>query len=267
MSGEAVTGRFMLGTATVMVGPQANLQSLGVAQSLGMMKNVTFKGSPKFTDLSQGVKNSLIAQVMTGNDLMMDAEMFEYTAANLAYAMGLDGSAYTQTAVATTATAALAAPTAPALTSAVLALTSAIGIVVGQWLAIHVNPLDQIFVRKVVSVSGLNVTVSSGLPVGLPLGAKVEVVNMVPAGSRLDQPYLCAKVVGQLADSSWITVLVAKVRVTSGLSLAFKTDSFDHMPLQLTCFDLLPTDANYSLFQDAVTGDVVKAMIFSTPTA
>lgn len=250
----------MLGTASISIGPMAELQSLGVAESLGLAKNVALKSTPKFTDLSQGVQNTLVASVMTGNDLEVTGEIYEYTAKNLAYSLGLDGSTFIQAASSTTLTA------ATALLSLVLAVTSATGITAGDWVSVHANALEQIFIRKVVSVTLLDVTVSSGFPVVIPVGAKVQVVDMVPAGSRLPQPYLACKIIGQIADGSWITILLGKVRVTSGISLAFKTDGFDSIPFKLTVFDLVSTDPNLGLFTDATTGDVVKAMIFSTPT-
>lgn len=263
MAGEAVTGRFMLGTATVMVGPMANLQSLGTANSIGLVKNVTLKSTPKFTELSQGVKNSLIASVMTGNDLAVSGEMFEFTSANLANAMGLDGSTYTATATTTTTDGAVSTATA------IIPVASTTGFVVGNWVAIHVNALDQIFIRKILSVeAGISLTMTGTFPgntVALASGAVVELVEMVPAGSKIDQDYLAAKITGQIADNSWITILLGKVRFTGGLNLAFKTDNFDNMPLGFSVYDLLPSDANYALFTDATTGDVVKAMIFSTP--
>lgn len=264
MAGEAITGRFMLGTATVMVGPMANLQTLGTADSIGLVKNVTLKSTPKFTELSQGVKNSLIASVMTGNDLAVTGELFEYTSTNLANAMGLDGSTYTATTTETTVD-------APVTTStAVIPVAATTGFAVGNWVAIHANTLDQIFIRKILSVqadTSLTMTgVYPGDVVALASGAKVELVEMVPAGSKVDQDYLSAKIVGQLADNSWITILLGKVRFTGGVNLAFKTDNFDNMPLGFSVYDLLPTDANYALFTDAATGDVTKAMIFSTPS-
>lgn len=263
MAGEAITGKFMLGTATVMVGAQADLLDLGVAQSLGLMKNVSFKTTPGFTELTQGIKNSLVASLQTKNDMMVDAEMFEYTSRNMTYGVSLDGSAVTAAVNSTTTTAALTATGGPPVhTPAVIPVAAATGISVGTYLAIHVNDRDQIFIRKVVSIATLNITVNAGLPVNVPSGAKVEVVNMVPLGSTKDNPYLAAKITGQLADNSWVTVLLPKVRVTSGMSLAFKTDNFDNIPFQLTVYDLTADDPNYALFTDA-SGATSKAEIYS----
>lgn len=262
MAGEAITNKFMLGTATLMIGAQADLHQLGVAQSLGLLKNVSLKTTPAFTELSQGVKNSLVASVQTKNDMMVDGEMYEYTAKNMTYAVSLDGSAVVPAANSTTSTAGLTTSGSPALTPAVIAVASATGIVAGAFVAVHADARDQIFIRKVVSVATLDVTLNAGFPVAIASGSKVEVVNMTPLGSTKDNPYLSAKIVGQLADSSWVTVLLPKVRVTSGVSVAFKTDNFDNIPLQLTVYDLTPADPNYAFFQEA-DGNVMKAMILT----
>lgn len=263
MAGEAITDKFMLGTATVMVGAQADLHNLGVAQSLGLMKNVSLKTTPAFTELTQGVKNSLVASVQTKNDMMVDGEMFEYTAKNLTYAVSLDGSVVVPAANETTTTGALATSGGPpAMTPAVIPVASATGMTAGKFIAIHVDAKDQVFIRKVVSVASLDVTVNAGLPVAVASGARVEVVNMTPLGSTKDNPYLSAKITGQLADGSWVTVLLPKVRVTSGVSVAFKTDNFDNIPLQLTVYDLVSTDPNYAFFQEA-DGNTMKAMILT----
>ena len=262
MAGEALTGKFMLGTATVSVGAQADLFILGTDQSLGLMKNVSIKTTPGFTELSQGVKNSLVASIQTKNDMMVDAEMYEYTSKNLTYGVSLDGSSVAAATVSTQVATALAAPIAPALTAAALVVDSATGITAGKYVAVHANSRDQIYIRKVLSVATDTLTLSSGFPVAIPLDAKVEVVNMVPLGSTRDNPYLSAKIVGQLADNSWISILLPKVRVTSGVSLAFKTDNFDNIPFQLTVYDLVPTDPNYAYFLEA-DGNTAKAHIYA----
>lgn len=262
MAGEALTSKFMLGTATLMIGAQADGLNLGVAQSLGLVKNVALTTTPGFTELTQGVKNNLVASVQTSNDMTVDAEMYEYTAKNMTYAVSLDGSQVTTPAGSTTvATAMTTSGGPPALTSTTMSLTSATGFTVGKFVMIHVNAADQIFIRKITAVSTNDVTLNAGLPVSVPQGAKVEVVNMVPLGSTKDNPYLSAKIVGQLADLSWVTILLPKVRVTSGISMGFRTENFDNIPLQLKVYDLTTTDANYSYFQEA-DGSVAKAHIY-----
>lgn len=264
MPGLALSDKFMLGTATLMIGALADLQSLGVAQSLGLAKNVGLKTTPGFVELTQGVKNNVVTSVQNKNDMTVDAEIFEYSSRNMTYAVSLDGSALVPAVNATTTTSALTAAGGPPLvTPAVIPVASATGMAAGGWLAIHIDGTEQIFYRRIVSIATLNVTVSSGMPVSVPSGAKVEVVNVVPLGSTKDNPFLSAKITGQLADNSWVTILIGKCRVTSGVSLAFKTDNFDNIPFQLTVYDLNPNDPNYNLFVDPTDGTVSKALILS----
>jgi len=262
MAGEALTPKFMLGSATVMIGAQEDLHMLGVGQSLGLVKNFSMKSTPGFAELSQGVKNSLVASIQNKNDVMCDMESYEYTAKNLTYAVSLDGSEVVSAGVASTTTAALT-PTGgpPAVTPAIVPVVSATGMTAGKFLMVHANSGDQIFMRRIVSVASLNVTVNAGFPVTIPSGAKVSVVSMVPVGSTKDNPYLAAKVVGQLADNSWIGILLPKIRITSGISLGFKTDNFDNNPMQFTVYDLTAADPNYSDFVDT-DGSIMKAQIF-----
>lgn len=250
MAGEARSDAFMLGAATVMLGPQADLLNLEVSKhSIGLVKNVAVKTAPGFTELTQGVKNTLVASVMTANKATVDGEMFEYTAKNMSYALGLDGTSVVAAATATTVSTAIVAPTPPALTAATLSVTSATGIVANDYIAVYAGAEDQIFIKKVVSIATNTLTLDSGFPVAIPLNAKVQKMNVVAIGSLDDQPYLSCKIVGTLANGDEVIILLPKVRVTSGLSVAFKTDSFDNIPLQMDIYDLVSTDPNYAMFQ------------------
>ena len=76
MAGEALTSKFMLGTATLMLGPVADLFDLNVAEhSVGLAKNVTMKSTPGFIELTQGVKNNTVYSVMNSNKVMVNAEV------------------------------------------------------------------------------------------------------------------------------------------------------------------------------------------------
>lgn len=267
MAGEALTDSFMLGTATIMLGTQANLMNLTTADSIGLAKNVTPKSTPSFTDLTQGVKNTLVYSVMTGNDVTVDAEMYEYTSQNLAYALGLDGSGIEPLSDASTVATAIAAPTSPALTVATLTLATGGGahFEPDDYIFIEPGQQDQVIVRQVLSIATDTLTLSSGMPIGIPAGSKVRKVNVVPVGSLEDQPYLACKIVGVLANGDPIAMLLPKVRITSGISLAFKTDKFDFIPLQLKVYDLVATDPLYTMFQQVGSeGKPAKAMLLSS---
>ena len=68
MAGLAKTDAFMLGDATVMIGAMADLLTLNtVEHSIGLVKEFMVKSEPGYTELTQGVKNTVVASVMTSN--------------------------------------------------------------------------------------------------------------------------------------------------------------------------------------------------------
>lgn len=248
MAGEALTSKFMLGTATLMLGPVADLFDLNVAEhSVGLAKNVTMKSTPGFIELTQGVKNNTVYSVMNSNKVMVNAEVYEYTSKNIAYSLGLDGSTLVPTTVSTTVDTQMALVSGA--TDEAILVDATTGWAVNDWMMIQVGNEDQVFLRKVVSIQAdTSLTTDTGLPVALPVGTTVKKSNIVGVGSKADQPYLAAKIVGTIADGSEIAILIPKVRITSGASLAFKTDAYDNIPLELTVYDLVATDPNYTTF-------------------
>ena len=257
MAGEAQTTKFMLGSATVMLGAPANLLDLGTADSIGLVKNIVTKTTPGFVTLTQGSYNDEVFSKKNKNDVQIDGEMYEYSLRNLTYAASLDGTTLAQPTNTTITTGNVGASTA----ATVIPLTSAAGVAIGGYLALHVNAADQVFVRRVTALSGTDATVERGLPVSLPTGAVVKVMGQVGIGSNAPQPYLACKIVGQLADDTWVTQMYPKVRVTSGMNLAFKTDAMDHIPLMIVPHTPVSTDPFY---QWAVNpdGTMVRGRMF-----
>lgn len=267
MSGEAVSNSFMLGTATVMIGAQADLMNLAVVNSVGLVKNISLKTAPAFTELTQGVKNTVVYSVMTANKVTVDGEMYEYTGRNVTYALGLDGTTLLPPTAVTTCNSAINAPVSPALSAANITLTAATGFNLsgGDTIMVQVGNLDQCIIRKIVSITGLVATLDSGFPIGIPVGASIKKMNVIAVGSFADQPYLSAKIVGTLANGDEVVILLPKVRMTNGLNLAFKTGGFEFIPLALEVFDLVPTDPNYAYFQSVgPSGVPAKAALITS---
>lgn len=251
MQGSAKTNDFMLGTATVMLGPQADLFNLTDKNSIGLVKNVTTKTTPGFVQLTQGIRNSLVYSVMNSNDVGITAEMYEYTPSNLAYSLSLDGSQFIRQTSNSTLSAAYAAPVGPATEGLKdLELVTVAGFTEGAFILVHTGNDDNVMVRKVTGfdATAKTITMDSGLPFALGIGAKVEKVNVIAVGSQENAPFLSCKIVGTLANGETVPMLFPKVRVKSGLSMAFKTDNFDHIPLELEIFDLVETDPHYEFF-------------------
>lgn len=263
MAGLAKTDAFMLGSASVMVGPVASLMTLDTAQSLGMVKNIMLKSAPAFTDLTQGIKNTLVYSVMTGNDVTVEGEIYEATARNLSYMAGLDGSSIVAAAdknlpgvIASATTITMAAPD--------VALFTAGAEGVGDYVMIQIGEDDQVMIRRVQTAATTTLTLGVALPASFAIAANVKVsrCNNIALGSQADQPFLAAKIVGTLANGEEAVILLPKIRITSGLNYAFKTDNFDNMPLSMKLFDLVAADPFYSMFQKiGPEGRPAKAML------
>jgi hypothetical protein len=252
MAGEAKTTAFMLGTATIMLGAMADLMSLNDNHSVGLVKNVTVKTTPGFTELTQGVKNSPVFSVQTQNDSDVTGEMYEYTSKNLSYSAGLDGSSVKATTVKNTVKTAVVAPVDPApLGAAAIPMDDTAGFAAGDTVFVTPPGTENVMVRNIANIDAATktLTLNLGLPFAVPVGTVIQKVNVVPVGSTDDQPYLAAKIVGKLANGDMVAILLPKVRITSGLSLAFKTDNFDNMPLQLKVYEQVASDPYYQMFQ------------------
>tara|TARA_R110002072_G_scaffold23791_6_gene81604 strand:+ start:3199 stop:3963 length:765 start_codon:yes stop_codon:yes gene_type:complete len=248
MAGEAKTTNFMLGTATVMFGPQADVFDLTPEEhGVGMTKNVSVTTEPAFTDLTQGVKNSIVYSVMTGNTVRAALEVYEYTAANMLYAQGLDGSTHVKPTGAST----LASPVVADDTTIDVQTGEGADFNTGDYIVIEHGAKDKVYVRKVVSVATDVITIDEGLPNAIPAGEVVRAGSLIQIGSKADQPFLGCKIVGTTAEGEAITMIFPKVRVTNGFNLQFSSDDFQNMPFELTMYDLVTSDPQYATFQGA----------------
>lgn len=246
MAGEALTTQFMLGTATVMLGaPSEMLDLVPAANSIGLVKSVNVTTEPAFTDLTQGVQNKLVYSVKTNNAAKVAFEVYEYTARNMSYGLGLDAGA--NSVVPSPSTTLGVASTSGATT---LTVTLATGMLAGDWIIIEDAAIDKTYVRKILSVAANVLTLTTALPaLVIPIGAVVRKSPVIAMGTNLlTQPFLSAKIVGTTAEGKPMALLFPKVRVTNGFNLGFVTDNFGNMPFELTVYDLAASDPHYVLF-------------------
>lgn len=250
MAGLAKTSAFMLGTASVLVGPQASLFDLNpTTHGLGLVKNFKVSAEPSYTELTQGVKNSIVFSVLTKNTVRASMEVFEYTSKNLAYGLGLDGSSVTQTTVATTTSGSLSGGAGIGTTTP-LAVASATNLAANDYIMIFYGTDDQILVRKIASKSSNNLTLDADIPTGITVasGAVVKKVTVVGVGSKTEQPFLSAMAIGALADGSEVMIAFPKVRITKGFDVDFRTDNYGNLPYEFTIYDQVASDPFYAAF-------------------
>lgn len=248
MYGLANTNRFMLGAATLLLGPQADLFNLTRAKhSVGMIKNFALTAEPSFTELTQGVRNTVVFSVMTGHAVRGSAELYEFTPQNIAYTAQMNGAAFVaDTNIETTTTAAVDGTTTPATSITVAAAT---GLAADDWILIQspTSPDDAV-PRKIVSIATDTLTVAPAIERQIASGATVRRMNFIEVGGKEEVPFYSALVHGVLADGSELTVALPKVRVTNGLNLSFQTNDYGNMPIELGVYDLVATDPHYAVF-------------------
>lgn len=259
MPGTAKTSNFLLSTATVMIGPLADLHNLNpAAHSVGLAKNFQMAFDPTYTELTQGITNNVVMSVRTSEAIRASFEVYEYTLRNIGYAAGLDASGVTfnqSTGVFLTTTVANAAGTTVTVGSDVSAQFP-----VGTYFFLQAGTDDQVHIAKVSAVAfatGVTTITFAGfaIPTGVtfPVGSRVGVVKKIEVGSGvLFQPELAAKVVGILPKNNEpFTILLPKVKVTRGLNVAFDSANFTNLPFELTPYSQTTSDPFYSEYGGA----------------
>lgn len=256
MAGEAKTSAFMLASATVMIGPVADLFNLNPSDhSIGLCKNFQISAEPTYTDLTQGVQNTIVYSTLTGNPIRASCEVYEYNSRTLSYALGLEAPATSDYTALTLKTALTSGGTSVVADAAVDP-----NIAQDDWIIIQRgNAGDLVHVGQaasagIFSTDQVTITLTAGTAVDtdndFSVGDRVTKVNRIDVGSKTSQPYFAAKVVCPLPEGGQpIILLLPKVRITKGFTVGSTTDNFGNMPYELTPYDLVATDTFYSLFQ------------------
>lgn len=249
MPGNAKTDKFMLGTATVMIGPQADLLDLNPDQhSLGLVKNFQVTSAPQFTELRQGVKNNLVYSVMTENTVTASFEVFEYTARNLGYGLQLNGEDYSASlSAAVGALASAIDGTSTPVTDLPLGSGEGANFTVGDHIVIDAGD-DLVVTREITAITVDSLTISPNIKLAIPAGASVKKVNSLAVGTKSDPDYFSLKAVGRAANGEAMVLLLPKIRITGGFTLAFQQDDFGNLPMEVTAYDKLASDPLYSRY-------------------
>lgn len=248
MAGTAKTSRFNIGSGTLMLGPQSALFDLNPAtHSLGLVKNLQVTSDPQFVDLTQGSKNTVVWSMLTASPVRLSAEVYEYTAKNMAYGLSLDGSSLANQTQSTTLTSGINGTVVPVT---VLPVASAAGLANNDVVMLQEPDSDDNFlVRKITNIAGLNVTIDPNIKAEFPTGSIVRKVNTVDVGSQADNPYFAAAIAGKLADGTPVLARFPKVRVTKGFTFAFNSEQYGNLPYEIEVMDLLPSDTFYADFK------------------
>lgn len=265
---NAKSTNFMLAVATVMLGSRADLHKLNPDEhSLGLVKNFTVTNDKSSTDLNQGVQNDLVFSMVTQSDTRATMEVYEYTAKNMGYALGLAG--YQMEELTGTPYVSSAAGVNGADKTHTISVDSPAdgqAIVDDSYVSIRYPDNDNIIIAKVTDASSLGagslvVTVDIGTDV-IPAGSTVQAVTILELGSTKEPEELAAKVTGQLADGTWVTLLCPRVKLTSSFTAAFSADNYGNLPFEWRNLKVLPGEPHYAEFK-GTSGKLAKDAVKS----
>jgi len=274
MAGEARSIDFLVGTATIMLGLPADLRDFRPeTHSIGLVKNVKLMAEATYIELTQGLRNSVVHSVKTGEPVRASAEVYEFNASNWSYALGFSGYNVGIPALnagsATITTVEALVPSGGILAPADVTgyddftLSTVTNFAVGDYVLIQVGYNDVVVPRRITTIAGSVITVDAPIKnVAFPAGVTVNKCLVVPVGRKSEQPFLAAKIVGNMADGREIAIEIPKLRVTKGFDVTFQTSDYSNLPFEFTVYDQIPADVQYARFQEQFDG--ASAVVYTS---
>lgn len=250
--GLAKKDRFQFSMATLMVAPQADQVSINeTAHALGLVKNVAVESTPGIVDLTQGVFNDVVASQTNDLQLKVSAEIYEFTAKNLMYGLGLDPST---THDPITDVFPLAASVSGGATTATVSGDETTEFAAGKWIYLQEGTSDKIHVAKIASSAfSTNTTITfTGFPVPTdmtfsPTAGRVGVFHKIDVDPNAANKYFSVRIAGALhSDKRPIIIHFPKVRISKGFAMNFMNDNFGNLPFEITPMTPLSGDPGYS---------------------
>jgi hypothetical protein len=217
--------------------------------SLGLVKGLQVNAETSKIDLTQGITNEIVSTVVNAVNITGSCEVYEYTAKNLAYGLGLDGSGFQVIKDVFPLQSAVAA----AATTCTVASDQTAKFPVGSWIFLQEGAGDQIHIARVASVSfSTNTTITfTGYPVPASMnfttGGRVGVLNKIDADPTQSNNYFAVRVIGTAVNDKRPMILhFPKVRITRGFAMAFTSDNFSNLPFEFSPMAPTPADEGYS---------------------
>jgi len=257
MPGTAQTDEFILSTGTIMVGPSDKLMELTPSDhSIGLVKNVNVSTDPQFVELTQGIDEQVVASKNNRNQARISAEVYEFTAKNLAYANGLNATGTDYDVNETVMGLDSDIDGVAEATTIDLKTGEGTNLVAGDFFVLQEGSnSDKVHVGKVESVTTDTVTLATGytIPAGVTFDAdltRIYKTHQIALGGAREEVTFGVKIVGVMsATGEPITMLFPKVKVTAGLGLQLTNSDFTNMPFEFMPYTLLPGDAYYADFK------------------
>ncbi len=239
--------KFIIGNATVMIAPYSEdaFALNPTTHSVGMVKAVTMTQESDQIMLKNGVAQLTVDTTRSNVSMSTSFEGYEFSARNIMYALGLDGTVTQRlrgrlTADAASAATSLSVESYPLPGEPDSLIDATTDIPNGaQLLVQRASEPDFVYpVKATADATGAgpyDVTIAA-LPtdVSFSTGDTVWVVNEIDAGSFSQDDFFCAKIVGKLsANDEPIVVIIPKMKITRGFNLSFSETDYSNLPFEV----------------------------------
>ena len=245
---SAQTDAFILNEATLMIGPLGSVKDLTEEEhSIGLFKSLQIQNARTFTELMQGVRQDVVASVLTSDNWTFSGEGCEFSPRQLAYYLGQDGFEFSTDKVATTT---ITAPVAKAAATITVALAT--NLAVGDYITLGQMGDNNGLVFQIEAIAAMQITLDRPTVTSFAQGATVYKLNALRSNtdSCTGANYFSAKIVSQNVGCDPIVIWLPKIQITSGLTLNFGADNFMASPMEFKTLASVRGDASYADYAD-----------------
>lgn len=245
---SAQTDAFILNEATLMIGPLGSVKDLTEkGHSIGLFKSLQIKNERSFTELMQGVRQDVVASVLTSDNWTFTGEGCEFSPRQLAYYLGQDGFDFSTDKVATTT---ITAPVAKAAATITVALAT--NLAVGDYITLGQVGDNNGLVFQIEAIAAMQITLDRPTVTSFAQGATVYKLNALRSNTNscTGANYFSAKIVSQNVGCDPIIIWLPKIQITSGLTLNFGADNFMTSPMEFKTLASVRGDASYEDYAD-----------------
>lgn len=247
--GTALGDGFVLNEATLMIGPLGIAMDLTEEEhSFGLFKNMAITNDKTFQPLTQGVRQDVVANQLTGDNWTFAGNGYEYNPRTIMYALGQAGYK--------------ADPTAPrvkvSVTEAVATGESTItvdqstGLEADDWIILSpLNGNADGLAYKIKTVAVNVITLDRPTVAPVAVGDKVVKSTLILTNDQEScsgANYYSAKIVSADVNCNPIVIVAPKIQITSGLNLTFGVSDYASMGFQATPMALTRKDLGYDLY-------------------
>ena len=266
---DVKTSAFMLSSATLMMAPAFTTDVFSLTpllHSVGLTNEVSVDMASTLLELKSGVAQVSVDAKRTGVDVSIKANIWEFTAANIARSIALAGGGQISAkrgvitgAVASGAvTLSINPDTVPGdATSAITAVTD---IPAGSTILIQRVNGQQDYVFPTISSGVATGTGPYAIPIAAPyaiptgmsfaVGDRVWILSPMPIGSMDQDDLFGVKITGTLSSNDRpVTYIAPKVRISKGFQLHFTETAYGSMPFEMQPFIMSAGEATGRLLE------------------